>query len=418
MTTVVDSPIDYSERKTVHGDNRFTRISPIAGYSGASLQLAQSSSSDVTFELPAQVFNLSRSYLQFVIQVPAQTAANSITSVNSIPIDRMTLMTRSGITLVDIPNFWQYFLTTDPVCRPLRDYIQSDFPFAATSAAAATRSICGASPTSLQNLTPLTSLNNGGTAIQCFRFLVPLWRINQSLFALDKNLWMGGEILTMRVSFAAYDRFCYKATPATSDFATIQLQLPYLQLSIETNPDVRAQVMDMCNNGYSFKTPYPYVFKFGNVTSLTSNVRLNKGHASRLLRVYTTAFSAAETLAVAQTNIIPVDIRTLVDQQFMQDYNLTTIDNQDYLWMKDILIGSAIVNDNLRTAVPATGWWSYIDNFTKYRPVERQDDVEDGISLEQEKMYSAQMNCAASNVYHFAITQRTITIQRGLIQIV
>lgn len=412
MTTIVDTPIDYTDRKAIHGGNRFSRITPISGASTGTVTLTGTAPTDVTWEIPANVFNLSRSYLQFTAIIPLQTGSTSTVFLHSLPFERVTLMTRSGVSLVDIPNFWNYFLTTDVTCRPLKDYIESDV----ANGAVATRSVCGACPTSFSDLATLSTKASASGVLQQVRYMIPLWRINQSLFALDKNLYFG-EILTFRVSFAGSDKFCYKTTGNLTSETAVTITNPYLQLSIETNNDIRAQVMDMCNNGYSFKTPFPYSFRFVNAgTSYSTNIRLNSGHGKKLLRVYTACPNTLETLSAAQTSVIPTDIRTLVDQSFVQDYSLTTASNDDYLWMKDMLAGSALYNDSARNVV-TNGWWSYVDNFAKHKPLDRMDDVEDGLDLTMEKMYSGQLTVAACSIYHFVIAQRTISIQRGVIQI-
>jgi hypothetical protein len=95
----------YSKTVSAHGNYKYLRIVPVG--TGQNITLSLSSTTQTQFELPNNVMNLSKSKLCFDLLVPLQ---GSITKFNNIYanalslIDRITLTSRSGVILVDIPN--------------------------------------------------------------------------------------------------------------------------------------------------------------------------------------------------------------------------------------------------------------------------------------------------------------------------
>ena len=94
----------YSKSISAHGNYKYLRITPI-GSSAQAPTLSLTSTTQTQFELPNNVINLARSKLCFDVNLPI-SAANSFNMLyaNGLSmIDRITLTSRSGVILADIP---------------------------------------------------------------------------------------------------------------------------------------------------------------------------------------------------------------------------------------------------------------------------------------------------------------------------
>ena len=99
----------YSKSISAHGNYKYLRIVPL-GSGGQNPVLSLTSTYQTQFELPNNVINLSKSKLCFDVNIAASGAGNcnSIHANALSLIDRITLTSRTGTTLVDIPN-WHFF---------------------------------------------------------------------------------------------------------------------------------------------------------------------------------------------------------------------------------------------------------------------------------------------------------------------
>ena len=96
----------YSKGIMAHGNYKYLRIVPL-GSSGQSPQLSLTSTTQTQFELPNNVINLSLCKLCFDLPIGLQGAATKFNNIyaNALSlIDHITLTSRSGVILADIPN--------------------------------------------------------------------------------------------------------------------------------------------------------------------------------------------------------------------------------------------------------------------------------------------------------------------------
>ena len=102
-----NSEITYAHKMAAHASYKFLKIVP-TGSIGQSPVLSLTSTAQTQFELPNNVLNLARSQLSFDIKYNAPAGAGYIASWasgNALSlIDRITLTSRSGTILADIPN--------------------------------------------------------------------------------------------------------------------------------------------------------------------------------------------------------------------------------------------------------------------------------------------------------------------------
>ena len=101
-----NSEITYAHKMAAHASYKFLKIVP-TGSVGQSPVLSLTSTAQTQFELPNNVLNLARSQLSFDIKytAPGGGYIASWASANALSlIERITLTSRSGTILADIPN--------------------------------------------------------------------------------------------------------------------------------------------------------------------------------------------------------------------------------------------------------------------------------------------------------------------------
>jgi hypothetical protein len=101
-----NSEITYAHKMAAHASYKFLKIVP-TGSVGQSPVLSLTSTAQTQFELPNNVLNLARSQLSFDIKytAPGGGFITSWASANALSlIERITLTSRSGTILADIPN--------------------------------------------------------------------------------------------------------------------------------------------------------------------------------------------------------------------------------------------------------------------------------------------------------------------------
>ena len=123
--------VDYSKRSAAYGSYKYLRVVPIGQGQAPSIQLG--STVMTQFELPNNVMNLSKSKLVFDLQLPTAsytTVGTAPVAVNNFHwlyanaltlIDRITLTSRAGTILADIPNCGIFGNIVSAVCTKASD---------------------------------------------------------------------------------------------------------------------------------------------------------------------------------------------------------------------------------------------------------------------------------------------------------
>jgi hypothetical protein len=124
--------VDYSKRSAAYGSYKYLRVVPIGQGQAPSIQTG--STVMTQFELPNNVMNLSKSKLVFDLEIPSivnfvstGTAPVTISNwswiyANALSlIDRITLTSRAGTILADIPNCGLFGNIVSAVCTKSSD---------------------------------------------------------------------------------------------------------------------------------------------------------------------------------------------------------------------------------------------------------------------------------------------------------
>ena len=151
MSQVHSDELVYSQTTFSHGNYKYLRVVPLGN--GQTPTLSATSTTQTTFELPNNVINLALSKLCFDILIPPQGAAtkNNMYSHALSLIDRITLSTREGILLVDIPSTHIFGSLISHINTPSSELLNRNAP--ATSLATG----AGSDNTAAQNLTSWTT---------------------------------------------------------------------------------------------------------------------------------------------------------------------------------------------------------------------------------------------------------------------
>ena len=408
MSIELSKEIDYSDKGKVaqHGTYRYSRILQQTGLTTATP--VAGNELEVTFEIPSQVFNLSKSILCFDVALPAAGAGllNFLNLQGNAFLNGVTLQTRTGINLCQITQLWNYMRHTALPTRSFNDYINEDVAGILTLANTVTTT-SGTQPTSSSNFAAATNLAQAAANAEMgVRVHMHLNKIPHTILALNKDLYFGQNLL-LRFSFAPLERIGSAGAAVNAGaLGAAPITNLRLLLAVETNEIIRSQIISQVSTqGLTFKTPYVYSYKVAGGAAYTQTIRLNRGFGSNLLRVYNTSVGADTAAATNITQVVPTTIRTSIDNQYLQDNVLTSAVNEPYTWQRDLFKGSAMMN-----SVSFANFWTYIDNFTAAKPFEQKDEIVDGIDLSQEKLYSFETTGATGNIYTHVVCQRDVSV--------
>jgi hypothetical protein len=330
----------YSKSVSAHGNYKYLRIVPIGSTQNPALSLT--STVQTQFELPNNVMNLSLSKLVFDLAIPTaiNTKFNNVYANALSLIDRITLTSRSGVILADIPNTHIFGSMVSSVNTKLSDLMVRNSPGYALYAGATTDFTAaqnatsqsgaiakssvspindivrcngavnyqvGESTTNATHLTatPYSAYNEplviftGPAISQCgaLSYQLNFSAFKDTLMELNKNIYFGDNIV-LTINWNSFTKCGFTTTAivaanAVTGFAAFSGIVPsinnlYLYTAFETDPTIISQLVSSVNNGeFSIITPFVYCQKYNVSVSTSSSVqqRFNSSYGSTLLRV-------------------------------------------------------------------------------------------------------------------------------------
>jgi hypothetical protein len=488
----VSNQLDYKKETYIHPSYRLNKILPQAGSQSVTINTG---GNDTMFEIPVKAFNLARSLLCFNIEPAANGAAYYYAYKDVFtPIRQMQLYTRSGIYLCDLnelPNFTK--VTLKPETR-FEEYITYD---SFVNAGAGAYNGAGRYLTPINTIAAANQRPQDSSAVSrsytepqyievgtntsqspAYQIVYPLGTLKNTIYALDKDIY-ANEILILRIIWNQANRIIYNGTnngnpsTAVTVFAgSMNITNLTLYLAVETNQEIVNQLRtQVASGGVNILIPYVYTYKtnLGPSASQTVSLRFNRGHGIRLCKIYHSVFNNNETVSTGRDNAAgnPFTIAsaydndnraviaggvnaltdrskvrvfyTMLDNERIQEFNLTCANNDDYMMLKDKLKGSVIASSDMFYYN-----WFWLEDFTgisdKSKEPENKDNLEVGLDLSVERkwdFYGQQMNntvATAANIlnstivantsngqynhYSFAITQKMLTISPSGITVI
>lgn len=353
---------------------RYTRLLQQSG--GEEQKLLINSSSTSIFELPSDVMNLSKSKLMWVMNAPEENKKSIKIRTNYPPIRRIVLKTRNGKTLVDIPNFPAFWVMVKDHCNSeLYGRIGSDSAAdmkndALRIAAAKITGVCNFHNRTHDGSSTITAAGSyngkisadgtadttnaaiydteqilvssiledddndgdGDISVHCCLYLGDIFH---TLFAIDKNLFFN-ESMNMEVEWLEGNKFVYTTTAlntvstgAAAYTSTVNVSELALYLAIEQNDHNRNALMSkIASDGLHLMVPYVHVNSqnLGTGTSVSTQVKYNRGHGKSLLRVYT-----AERLTADEKNTqnIFYNVNGVLTSSFYHQINSKRYEDND-----------------------------------------------------------------------------------------
>jgi len=262
---------------------------------------------------------------------------------------------------------------------------------------------------------------------------LPLGMLFGTIFELDKTIGFN-EILDMRIVWESTARTSFFGTDAksisTGAAATVvgaTVSNLNLFLAVETDPNVVLGVQQkIMGEGFPFKIEYPIAWKQAlNGEQQNYVIKMNRSQGERIRRIYTSVFNSTENKNTSFDNDNRTDSAggglqagkkvktyyTTLDGTRLQQFDVKTVDNEDYMILKDKLKGSAILNSDVYHYN-----WFHVDTWDNNRPLcdKDTDGYEvSGLSLDTERRYEfvATTPNQIQNHYTFAILQRSVLVK-------
>ncbi len=301
METKVDDSLNYDAYVLQYGTYQLLKINQTSGFQGVTLSVAGGEESE--FEIPAKVFNLSKTKIQFTLtpaSPPVAAVSYNWMFAEEVPIIRqIQFYTRSGTYFVNVPNCNKYLNMILRRETKLEDLLKRDKTLVVTGATAS-----GV----LEGLQPCNSLFNanfrptaGVTGITSYlepqyviigsattvagpvyvntpqlNYTFDLSLFKNTLFELNKDLYFGGETVYIKIIWDSITKMLFTstatdATAAGAASATVSAGAPAggtlsgqisnlrLYLAVETNPEIVNKVVKQCSEPSGLQILIPYV---------------------------------------------------------------------------------------------------------------------------------------------------------------
>ncbi len=377
MSVETSAEIDYTRKVASHGSYSMNRVLP---QNQSNQDLNPNSTTETQIELPNSVYNLSKSTLDWEVNVPAVASRfNRLHALGLNYIDRVTLSTRGGEFLADVTSCFEYTNATAIYLNKMEEFLEQDSNRgSATDVAADKGRNLYRSNVAVPTATPGVSLGVNGTRISATgvaqapsqgstettyfiqsasntdifqKYSVPLKALSHTIMSMDKDLFFN-ENLLLNVHWSSAARVGFMgssatvlATDAAAISSTIALTNIRLYLAVETNEMVtRSLTQKVMGGGMKLNVPYVYTFTFSSPAGTSSSVqqRFNSSHGKRLLSIYHSLYSNTSTgrLTVDNNNIAQakvLDFQSQLNNQNLQQFRPQSVDSEDYILMRPLL---------------------------------------------------------------------------------
>lgn len=403
------------------------------------------------FEIPAQPFNLARSFLQFTWTVAAPTLGAghfNFTYNDFCPyFDNIQFYTRSGVVMADIQFCQMASKAMLKYNTSLKKYEQNDI----VTEPLVRNNVLKDDDKAQRYDGTQASLNYKENAYVTFGndnaeisvdYLLPLSIFKGTVFELDKDLHMGGQLTNIRFTWAANNTtgfVCDSSTIVASTITPFGIGSTISNLSLFLAQEVDESVVatlqaKILSGGIRYLTPFLYSTN-ENRTGTTQNVtlRYNRGHGQRLRKIYHTRVQAdpldlsglydtsnANDGAAAVGNSTDQLISyfyTQLDNKRLQEFNINCLTpGLDYMLMKPRLYDTPIFNQEIYQYN-----WIWEESWDEGVYDHKTQTTRSGIPLDIEKKWDIFVTFTDSfNINHFAfaVIEREIVVNAAGIAIV
>ena len=290
------------------------------------------------------------------------------------------------------------------------------------------------------------SINN--TIGPCYNRKFPLNIIKNSIFSVDKDMFFGEEYLYLKIIWDSPTKVYYTAQgfydgtdpPSSETIAfgsSYTINNLYLYAASEKNPMIINKLKNetMSNEGKKILVPFVYTRVISTSINQALELRYNRAHGRKLLKVIWAPFQAPESGNQAYNHNNQTQIYAGANTKFVNSFYTTInslrtnrfdyncLNGDDYMIKSKRLKGTCI-NGSLDYYL----YWSWREEFdNNYAAFEKvpasfpEDNFVDGLDLTEQQVYTIYPNFESGvsfNNYFFSITLKELTVSRGGIQFV
>jgi hypothetical protein len=412
------------------------------------------------FEIvPSQVFNLSKSYLDFDMFEGKHAAGSYAHNGFIAPIDTIELTTAGGRQLVYLQNVPYMTKVIMRPTTPYDDFLSNPIPTIGGAVPPVTVELCrerrcnlfhrndSASDVARQTLgSDITSGLTGAptnteeqfTGISNWilsddnkdmgiRYSIPLHQFAGSLLSVNKDLYFG-QTIRLRITWNQGKNWgFFAAVPAVADAANAYTVCPLItnnriRLAIQANPlSENAIKQRVLTEGIHLNVPYTHTFKYPFTIAageVSPTRKINKSHGQRLLRIFTASFNPNSENGGAiycqnynVNSLLFTRVRSQLDGKNLQDSDLINANGDLYLALQDRIDKS--VGGSLTQFYNSC---YMLDDWTPWKTKDSKqgDTMVAGLSLAEERQYDITFQSAVANplIYQFVVCQKLLSITR------
>lgn len=311
--------INYEQKLFSHPSYKFEPQFP--NTFGQTISLSSSSQTPVTITIPPEVFNLSESLVNYTTTLPAGANYTWVAQQALREMSHIQYFAGSNQYISDIDNLQNYLDIT------LKKELSSDefqsLDLSLNGIGSSNSPINVAPALRNSNMTSVT-VDNGpayqaninyqepayfqvsanATAVT-YNVQFPLRLIKNSIFSINKNLYMG-QSTYLKLYFGPASKVAYASTSNNNPNAGIKsayigagtISNLQLMLAVESNQEMRTKIINtVSTTGLSYRIPYVQAFKNSNMGgSQNISIQFDQGNGKSLVKVYHAPYNNNEQL--------------------------------------------------------------------------------------------------------------------------
>lgn len=436
MDSEVSKELTYRKVPVSHPTYHLSQITQQTG--SADFVVTPSGGQESIFELPTKTFNLARSVLSFTATPTGPGAGRfNYAHINGITfIRQIQLYTRTNEYLCDITDLNKYSNMTLRHTTKQSDLLTWDvvdgsnvgfFEGLTRNNTIIFDDVEGARPTvggeaRSINEASYVLVGAAGTATPTIDYQIPLSRIRDTIFSIDKDQYFGDTVY-LRIVWAPSTTTFYNGAlidnpsndpqPDTGGFTVSSLKI---YAAIEQNNVINQELMNKVQAGtLTYQVPYIHSTR----TTLASNsqnisVRYNRAHGRKLKKIYWAPYNGTDTINNSYDHEVTgkiTDFYTMLNNVRTTQFNYVIANGLDWMDHKYCLTGSCINSSDEYYYN-----WTFIQDFTacdkESNTPDDESNTDDGYILEDEVKYDIVAITANNqhNYYVFAVCMKDLTI--------
>lgn len=447
--------LNFKVGTVIHPTYQYTKQYPQESLGTYSVQATQGPTT--TFQLIPNVMNLSKCFLVFTLQVPAQGGGNyTWMNVNGLKqISRITVQPQGGPILMDVNDVDHYL---DIIARKT-----ITFPEVQASDAAVPYTVAGTpNGTIFEGLNPnvaaagafATRLDNtsanraqesqymlataAANSVMLVDFKISFSKFVDTVLAVDHDLYWKGENLTVTFYWNNLSDYVWLGTsgtnPTTGAAAAVgpaSINNPYMLVAIQKNPEITKSIMEKCTSSDGLTIKIPFTYQFNNTIPAGGNnlqVYYNSGQGSHVKKIWWCPYPttpATPNLVYDKSDLASAKItqfQTQINGINIQQFPFIPTAGDDFLFLRESLRHSDILslNEHLYN-------WSWCEDFTEWKtskikelwPEVPDDNLIDGLPLIGNVQYNIISTSVANlNNYLFTVFLREVRISGANITLI